>query len=799
MINCGHRGTGTNGPDNPYPENTIPSFAQAVTEGAQMIELEGTSSRPLTYQQATSCDPWRRILKSRRITTLILGGCLLGLLGLAIAGGSSVVSWCRGGVPAVPSSASSRVADASPQARRDPRTDAGAKVTDSPPATVCDRLGAAARLTRPPKLPRVSGKNVALVGQLGGKIIDTVIQDAVAFVGTRAGITARTLVQGSLRRLGTLPLGVTALASLPPYLLALDDRRAFWVIDVSNPRRMRPVAHLELPAKTWPLVALEKAAVVASEQCLLRIDLSQPRTPRIRGTLDLRRQTNGVVSSGARLYLTQSGLKSPDGLSRWLQVVEIKGARMRVIGEHHVSEDINALAAHKDLVLLGGSAGVTILDAGDPGRIRPISKLRTASTIVEIVASADRVVASTWWDDLYVIDLSDAKQPRLLAETQDVYNGRQLRLRGHQLLATSWNGLVTLDLSDPRKPVMQQFMTLLNGANALSKTGRYVAVALGENHGSAQGAWGGLGLVKVSDPARPELASYHDLAGRDDATIGRGVIASGNHVFVASGLCHFGMASCWGSLQVFRIGPGRSLTRRAQLSQRRRKRWALLGLALSGSDAILVGGSYEREGRQSGFMIADLRQPEQPSAVGSPGIANVGGPWYGYAVAVRGQHAFVAAGERGLSVLDIANRKAPRALKHHAIKGAGGRGTVNDVVLHGPHAFLAAGAAGLRVVDVSVPRQPRDVGHLALPGKALGLAVWRHYALVACGPAGLRVVDLTTPRAPREVGFFKPPLFFKAPLGMPGVGGVVDVIADSRRLYVLTTDSGLYVIRYTGP
>jgi len=40
VINCGHRGTGTNGPDNPYPENTIPSFEQAVIEGAQMIELD---------------------------------------------------------------------------------------------------------------------------------------------------------------------------------------------------------------------------------------------------------------------------------------------------------------------------------------------------------------------------------------------------------------------------------------------------------------------------------------------------------------------------------------------------------------------------------------------------------------------------------------------------------------------------------------------------------------------------------------------------------------------------------------
>lgn len=40
VINCGHRGTGVKGPDNPYPENTLPSFEQAETEGADMVELD---------------------------------------------------------------------------------------------------------------------------------------------------------------------------------------------------------------------------------------------------------------------------------------------------------------------------------------------------------------------------------------------------------------------------------------------------------------------------------------------------------------------------------------------------------------------------------------------------------------------------------------------------------------------------------------------------------------------------------------------------------------------------------------
>lgn len=40
VVNAGHRGTGVKADDNSLPENTLPSFEQAVVEGADMIELD---------------------------------------------------------------------------------------------------------------------------------------------------------------------------------------------------------------------------------------------------------------------------------------------------------------------------------------------------------------------------------------------------------------------------------------------------------------------------------------------------------------------------------------------------------------------------------------------------------------------------------------------------------------------------------------------------------------------------------------------------------------------------------------
>jgi glycerophosphoryl diester phosphodiesterase len=39
-TNCGHRGTGKSSANAPFPENTIPSFQQAVAEGAETVELD---------------------------------------------------------------------------------------------------------------------------------------------------------------------------------------------------------------------------------------------------------------------------------------------------------------------------------------------------------------------------------------------------------------------------------------------------------------------------------------------------------------------------------------------------------------------------------------------------------------------------------------------------------------------------------------------------------------------------------------------------------------------------------------
>lgn len=39
-INCGHRGTGNSGPDNPFIENTIEGLLQAELEGATMVEID---------------------------------------------------------------------------------------------------------------------------------------------------------------------------------------------------------------------------------------------------------------------------------------------------------------------------------------------------------------------------------------------------------------------------------------------------------------------------------------------------------------------------------------------------------------------------------------------------------------------------------------------------------------------------------------------------------------------------------------------------------------------------------------
>jgi hypothetical protein len=160
-----------------------------------------------------------------------------------------------------------------------------------------------------------------------------------------------------------------------------------------------------------------------------------------------------------------------------------------------------------------------------------------------------------------------------------------------------------------------------------------------------------------------------------------------------------------------------------------------------------------------------------PTALGFlplPGAAN--------AIALDGDHAYVAVGGAGLAVADVADPAAPTLDAVLRLPGDG-----FDVAVGAGYAYLAAGRGGLVTVDVFDPFVPAVVHAAPTPRPALGVAVAGGRAYLVDG-SSLWIYDLGDPAAPALVGG----------VGLPGRPRGVDVAGDLA--VVAAEGAGVHVV-----
>jgi hypothetical protein len=136
----------------------------------------------------------------------------------------------------------------------------------------------------------------------------------------------------------------------------------------------------------------------------------------------------------------------------------------------------------------------------------------------------------------------------------------------------------------------------------------------------------------------------------------------------------------------------------------------------------------------NGLQILDLSNPKDPEILSA---LHLGG---GYAVALAGNIALVAAADKGLAVIDVSDPKAP-VLKRLLDTP----GEARDVAVHGSLALVADGTAGLLAVDLADPAAPRVAASWDSPGEASGIALRGQTVFLADGSAGLQIVAVAAP------------------------------------------------------
>jgi hypothetical protein len=109
------------------------------------------------------------------------------------------------------------------------------------------------------------------------------------------------------------------------------------------------------------------------------------------------------------------------------------------------------------------------------------------------------------------------------------------------------------------------------------------------------------------------------------------------------------------------------------------------------------------------LRVLDVADPANLREAGTVQLPHLGIPMH---VSVVGKHAYVTGGpvpgQEGarMSVVDVSDPAAPKLVGSYGRD----RGFGRALAVHGQHAFIAEGRGGLRIVDISNPAAPRPVG-----------------------------------------------------------------------------------------
>jgi hypothetical protein len=326
-----------------------------------------------------------------------------------------------------------------------------------------------------------------------------------------------------------------------------------------------------------------------------------------------------------------------------------------------------------------------------------------------------------------------------------------------------------------------------------------------------QGNFAYLGVgprIYVLDTSNPSAPKFIGQSGVMPGVV-RSVIASGNYVYVANEK---------GYLRVIDVSDATQPREVASLVEHSYAQ----GLALNGTTLYIADNPF-------GMRVVDVSDPLNPRKIGEveiPGAAS--------SIDIEGSRAFLAGStdENNLAVIDISNPAQPVKTASIVIPETEGS-VVYAVKVRDNYAYIAAGNPGLIVVDISDPTQPIKAGAFDTPW-ADGLVIEGN-TLYLADMDGLYMLDISDPKNPSQTGMLALPLFQQEAPGqrnmviqngkvffangnqgmlvvdasvqptltgrfdVPLPGADFDVLVDSNIAYVIADTLGLYTINVTDP
>lgn len=487
------------------------------------------------------------------------------------------------------------------------------------------------------------------------------------------------------------------------WVYVLEEQGGLVICDVSNPGLVRILSRFDLGMAAARMVVRGNLAYIAAASGLRIVDVSNPRSPTLRGSLSSVASLTDVWVQGSTAFVvspvdgvTVVGVGDP-GAPRVRGRAKTPGGGSRVVG---------TVGSGSYLLVGDAGAGLVPIDVRNPDAPIVRAGVSTGGSTWEGAVFGDSVCVLDSVGGIRVLRIPDATN---LGAGNVVgrmsFTGRALDVSSSDSVLCLADGQGGLRLWGYANPAQPEFIPgpIIPGAVALAQTGGRVLVGI-------DGA--GLVGVEVVDVAvagtgaitatargnflrsrsLEPLLSVQNLALQDAV----GYLAGGE-----AGLLLFDLSDADSPKELARVKvPG-----------------GAYGVSVSAGMAY-VGTGFE------GMAVVDVRVPTAPVVRGRSG-ALPGRPFV-RGTAVVGGIAYLASGGAGVVVMDVSNPDSPKRIG--AVEAAGG---ARRIRAFGEMAIVSAEDEGVIALDLKVPSSPGVLGSFNTDGLAMGATIARDQLFVA--------------------------------------------------------------------
>jgi hypothetical protein len=609
----------------------------------------------------------------------------------------------------------------------------------------------------------VSGNYAYVVNGQGLEIVDITLPGLPLHKGSLTNGTG-----------GALLLGATSIYVSGNYAyVASYFSRALEIVDLSDPTSPIHKASLFVDLPLSVFVVGNYAYVARNGGSTLIIDISDPGSPSIKGSVDTGPGVHhSIYVAGNYAYITSEIQPALLTGTNSLQIVDVTDpAAPALIGSLEDGTDGALLSSPYSVYVFGnyayvasaGSNALEIIDVTDPAA--PFHKgsltngtegaLLNFPQSIRIVGS-DAYVVSSGSNALEVVDISDPALPVHKGSLTHGMGGAildrptSIYIVDNHAYVTSGNGnaLEIVDVTSAAAPVHRGNLNngtggaLLRGPGSVYVSGNYAYVTSTVSDA--------LEIVDITDPTFP-IHKGSLTHGTDGALLDRpvSVYVAGDFAYIASYNSN--------ALEIVDITNPVDPLHKGVLAS------GTGGALLDAPTSVYVVGNYAYVASRGSHAleIVDVSDPSSPVHFGSlahgAGGALLEEP---VSVFVAGSHAYVASfGSDALEIVDVANPAAPFH-KGNLTNGTGGAllDAPRSVYVAGDLAYVvsdASGSSALEIVDISDPTLPIHKGSLAEGEggaklfESVSVSVSGNYAYIAAlGHSALEIVDVANPASP---------------------------------------------------